>query len=475
MAFLQALPLILLLSLLASGRVAPVPACAAAIVLALPGIAATLPGDLPLARFLGEETARALFLGVQPVVILAGGLLFSLLAAPRAAAAPATPRRAYLAMLSGCFVETVTGFGVGAVFTLGAARGMGLGGTAAGVMALMSLCLAAWGGLGPGLALGAAVAGRPVAEVSLVTALPHAAWMLVLPPVLWGALGRAGLPVPGRERLAQAGMQVAVSALVLLNALFLPPEVVGVVAAGVVLLPALWRAAPPRGAAAWRRALAAIGPWALLTAALLLARSWQGAPAWRPFDGLPGVPVTHVGIVIWGVSLLILAGRADAPERLAETARRMRRPGAAMLLYVLLGRLLAGSGVAAALAAAIAGVLGPLAPYAVPPLGLLAGAVTGSNVGSASALMSVQAGLGAAAGLPPWLAPGLHNYAGAIGAGYSFAMTAMVCGLLADGTRPADLWRAALPLILSALLIGLAAVAALPVIAPALAPRLPTT
>ena len=60
---------------------------------------------------------------------------------------------------------------------------------------------------------------------------------------------------------------------------------------------------------------------------------------------------------------------------------------------------------ATALAAAIAGSLGPLAPYAIPPLGFLAGMVTGSNVGAASSLMAVQAGLGLAVGLPPWLAP----------------------------------------------------------------------
>ena len=69
-----------------------------------------------------------------------------------------------------------------------------------------------------------------------------------------------------------------------------------------------------------------------------------------------------------------------------------------------------------ALAGTMAGGLGPLAPYAIPPLGFLAGMVTGSNVGAASSLMPVQAGLGLATGLPPWLAPGLHNFAGSVGA-----------------------------------------------------------
>ena len=57
--------------------------------------------------------------------------------------------------------------------------------------------------------------------------------------------------------------------------------------------------------------------------------------------------------------------------------------------------------------------LGPLAPLAVAPMALLSGMVTGSNVGSNAALMPVQVALGAAAGLPPLLAPAIQNFAGA--------------------------------------------------------------
>jgi len=459
----EALPLLLLMGLLASGRVGPVPACLLALAASLPGVALALPPAVPLPRFLATESLRAAYLGVQPVVILAGGLLFSLAVAPRAEEpVQASPRRVYLMILAGSFVESVTGFAVGAVFTLGALRAMRIRGGPGGILALLSLWLVPWGGLGPGLALGAALAGRPVSEISMVTAFPQVAWMLCLPPVIWSALARAGLPVPPGERLAQMGMQAALAALVLVCARFLPAETVALVASGTLLLPALWHFAPPRDAGAKRQALAALGPWALLSACLLLARSWHTAPAWKPYADLPAVPVTHVAVVLWVVSLGFLAARADGLSRLGKAMRRMRRPAAAMMLYVLLGRWIAGSGVATALAAAIAGSLGPLAPYAIPPLGFLAGMVTGSNVGAASSLMPVQAGLGLAAGLPPWLAPGLHNFAGSVGAMHSFANTAMVCGLLADGTRPATLWRAALPVILSAMAAGWVAVALLP-------------
>ncbi|WP_458097293.1 hypothetical protein [Roseomonas sp. WA12] len=459
---LQALPLMLLLVLLGSGRVSPMPACLIALAASLPGISVSLPPDLPLPRFLALETLRAAFLGALPVATLSGGLLFSLVAAPHAAGPViASPRRAYLTVLAGSFVECVTGFGVGAVFTLAGLRSMGIGGITAGGLGMLSLWLAPWGGLSPGLALGAALAHRPMAEVSLVTALPHSVWLMVAPPVIWSLLRRGGMPVPRGERLAQLGLQGVFAVLVLVVGHVVPPETVGVVASGAVLVPALWFLAPPRDSAARQRALAAVGPWALLTACLLAARGWQGAPAWRPFLDLPALPVTHVAVVLWVVSLGFLLARRGNPARLRDAMARMRRPAGAMMLYVLLGRWLAGSGAATGLAHGIATGLGPLAPYAIPPLGMIGGIVTGSNVGAASAMMALQADLGLAAGLPPWLAPGIQNFSGGAGAIFSFAVTALICGLLADGTRPPALWRAVLPALIAVPIIGWAAVAIL--------------
>jgi lactate permease len=36
----------------------------------------------------------------------------------------------------------------------------------------------------------------------------------------------------------------------------------------------------------------------------------------------------------------------------------------------------------------------------------------------------------------------------------SFAVTAMICGLLADGTRPAQLWRLLAPSLAAVILLG---------------------
>jgi lactate permease len=443
---LQALPLVVLLALLGSGRASPVGACLAALAAALPAVLATLPEAAALPGFLAEQALRGLFLGLQPVAVISGGLLFhaAVTREERAAEAPApSPARVFAVTLPmGVFLESVTGFAVGAVFALSALRRMGLGGAPAGALALLALIMVPWGGLGPGTALGAALSGVPAQALSLGSAWLTAAWLVLLAPLFWSLSARAGLPVPGRERAVQAAMLATLAGLLVLSAATLPFELAGILSAGPVMLWALWRADPPRDP---RAALGRAAPYLLLTACLLAARLWRGTPALQPFPDYPPLPLTHVAVVLWLVAGGLLLARPDGAARTGAALDRARRPAVVLLLYVLLGRLLAGSGIAASLAAAAAGALGPLAPYAVAPLALLSGLVTGSNVGSNAALMPVQVALGTAADLPPGLAPAVQNFAGAAGVGLSLGVTAMICGLLADGTRPAQLWRLLLP------------------------------
>ena len=73
---LQAAPLLALLLLLATGRMGPLAACGVALALAVPAIAVTLPGSAGLPSFLADATLRAAFLALQPMAVVAGGLLF---------------------------------------------------------------------------------------------------------------------------------------------------------------------------------------------------------------------------------------------------------------------------------------------------------------------------------------------------------------------------------------------------------------
>jgi lactate permease len=458
---LQAAPLLLLVALLVSGRAGPVPAVMAALVAAVPAVLASLPAGTPALPVLAEETLRGAFLAAKPIGVVIGGLLLHAAVARdgQAGAARAEPRRIFAAtLLAGAFLESVTGFAVGAVFALSTLRGMGLGGPAAGAMALLSLTLVPWGGLGPGTALGAALVGLPAQELAFATAWPNAAWLPLLGPVLWRLCAAAGVAVPPGEKLVQALVLCVVSALLVASHPLFPFEAAGIIATGIPLLAVLWALDPPRDAAGWRAAARTLAPYVGVTVALLVARSWAGAPSWTPFPDLPGFALTHVAVVLWIYAGALLLAKPDGWARARGALLRARRPVAAMLLYVVLARWLAGSGAAQSLAEAAAAALGPLAPYAVPVFALGSGMVTGSNVGSNSALMPVQAALGRAAGLPELLAPTLQNFAGAAGAGMSFAVTAMICGLLADGTRPAQIWRLLLPSMAAVILIGWATV-----------------
>ena len=460
---LQALPLLLLIGLLFSGRVAALPAVLAALGAAIPAAFVSLPSNIALPGFLGEQVLRGAYLALQPMGVVLAGLLFHSAVSEAEASKDgqaATPRRIFIAtLLAGCFLESVTGFGVGAVFALASLRVMGIIGAPAGAMALLALCLIPWGGLGPGSLLGAALIGLPAQDVMRITALPNALWLLLLGPVLWRLCAAAGLAVPRAEKLAQMGYLLAVALLLVTCHWLLPFEVIGVIATGLPLIFALWRLAPPQDGAAWRKALARLGPYAFLTLTLLAARAVPNPPAWQPFADLPAFPITHVSLVLGAVALLLLARRAGAVALAQGAIKRGIRPAMIMLLYVLLARWMGESGATAALAREAAAALGPLAPYAVPPLGLMAGIVTGTNVGSNAALIPVQYKLGLAAGLPPVLAPGVHNFIGAAGAGMSFAVTGMVCGLLADGTKPVQLWRLLWPSLAAVLLLGWAAMA----------------
>jgi len=452
---LQALPLLVLLGLLLSGRAGPIIACLMALVTVLPAATLALPNGLvALPRFLSDEALRGAFLALAPIGVVTGGLLFHAAVADDAQATPRlpTPARIFAVTLPlGAFLESVTGFAVGAIFALGALRGMGIGGAVAGALALQALTLVPWGGLGPGTALGAALAGLPADAVARVAAWPSALWLIALAPLLWSLSARAGVPVPARERGIQAALLAAMAMLLIAANAALPFELAGVLAAGPVAAAALWRADPPRSlTAAWTVAW----PYLALVVALLGARLWPAPPAFAPFAGLPAFPLTHVAVVLWLVALALLARRGGLPTRAATALRRARKPALVMLLYVVFGRVFAGSGAASGLAVAAAEGLGPLAPYAVPSMALLAGIVTGSNIGANAALMPVQVALGAAAGLPPALAPGIHNFAGGAGAGMSIGVLSMLCAVLADGTKPAAIWRLLAPSLALVLALG---------------------
>jgi lactate permease len=361
------------------------------------------------------------------------------------------------AFLLGPFTETVTGFGVGLVFALASFRRIGVSGAAAAAIALLSQVLIPWGGLGPGTAVGAALADVPAQALATRSAWLLAGEYVFLLPMFWRLAALAGHPVPGARRPAQAGW-VAATGLLLVGLHYVVPwEICGLLATGPVLAVKLLCDRPPRTVAARRAAAAAATPYLLLAGVLLASRLWRDAPALHPFPDLPSLPLNHAVIALWLVGLILIARKRHPSRAIGAALHRARRPALALLLFVILARLLSNAGVPQALAGALAAELGASAPFAAPLLAGIAGFVAGTNVGSNAAMMTLQAALGRVAGLGATVLPGVQN--GTLFLILSPQLTTIASGLAGGGATPARIWRLAWPIFILALGAGLAAVA----------------
>ena len=451
---LHAAPLVVLVGLLASGRVGPAPACALALLCSLPVVWAASGGAL--AGFAAEQTIRGAWLAFPAMAIVSGGLLFQAGTVRPAAEAERVGAGDMFtaAFLLGPFTESVTGFGVGSIFAIGVMQRAGATGALAAAMGLLSLCLVPWGGLGPGSALGAALAEVPATPMLARNAVQAAVFMLALLPLFWRWAAAAGHPVQPRARLTQAGWVAASGGLLVLWSRLLPWELAGMLATGPLLVGRLLSAAPPHGRAAWRRALVLAMPYAALAGAILLARLWASPPSWQPLPGLPALPLTHVAALIWLVAAAILAVRRIPPW---PSLRRARRPVLAILSFVVLSRWLAAAGTPAVLAGGMEALLGPFARYGTPALALLSGFVGGSNVASNAMMMTLQAALGRLQGLPASLLPAVQNFVGAQASMYSPQVVGVFGGLA--GVTPGPVWRLAWPVFVILLVIGIASMA----------------
>ena len=453
---LQAMPLLVLVGLLASGRAGPVAACALAMVLSLPAALLHLDGAGALPGFLGGSLVQGAWLALVPVGIIVGGMVFHTAIPEPSGPAAGDPADTVFtaAFLLGPFTETVTGFGVGLVFSLGVMRRAGIGGLNAALMALISQVFIPWGGLGPGTAIGAALAGIPPGDLAAASAWLASAVLLLLLPAFWVWCGRCGYPVSAGKRFAQLGWVASLAVLLIGAHAFAPWELCGALATGAVLTVRLLVASPPRNFSALGQMVRAASPYLLLIGILLASRLWPDPPRWAPLPRMPELPANHAMFGIWLAALLQLGRSPLAGKRFAGALKRAGRPALVLLSFVLFSRVLTNAGVPQGLALALAATFGGAAPYAGPLLAGLGGFLAGTNVGANSAMMPLQAELGRIAHLPPTLLPSVQN--GTAFLLVSPQLTAIAASVA--GTSQWEIWRQAWPIPLAALAVGVAAI-----------------
>ena len=461
MLLIQSLPLIALVVLLASGRAGPMRSCVIAALLALPAAWLGMADKASFVPFINRSIIEGLWLAFIPVGIITGGLIFNGGVQQRAQAASSKHGdivdHAFTAsFLLGMFTETVTGFGVGTVFAIGAIRSLGLAGAPAAAIALMAQNAIPWGGLGPGSAIGAALAGIDAQAMSERNAMMLAASLMALLPMFWWWCSKLGLTLHKAMLLRQFLWMALLGGLLIGLHFVLPWQLCGMVASGTVLSARLLLADPPKDWMGVFRRASAVWPYAMLATLLLAGQAWHGAPSWRPFAELPAIGINHPMVAIWLAAIILLALQGqewgNEPSVALAAIQRAKRPALAMLSFVVLARLLTNAGIPVALATSLVASFGSAAPFASPFLAAIAGFFAGSNVGSNSTMMPLQAALGRASGLGPLVLPAVQN--GTLALVISPQLTAVASSLIGGGVTPAKLWRIMWPVAAVGLIAG---------------------
>ncbi|MDW8443439.1 MAG: L-lactate permease [Acetobacteraceae bacterium] len=348
------------------------------------------------------------------------------------------------------------------MFALGDLRALGVSGSLAGALSLFSQVLIPWGGLGPGTAVGAALAGVDPARLGAVNAWLSAVWLILLLPPLWRLACLAGLPASPRDKAAGLTTLLALGALLIVASRFVGVEAAGLLALGPVLACRLWNSVGR--VRAWRMAL----PYLLLSGLLIGTRLLRPVEwilvsllSFRPWDDLPALaPLHHPAGLVLVVTLPFLVSLSARRAIVLTALRRAVRPSLLFLAYGALARLVGGSGAARAVARAVSAQADLLLPFLVPLFGAAGGFFTGTNVGSNALLMPIQAELAGSLGLPLVVVAAVQNFAGSAFCLVAPMRLGATAALAGEGAEPAAIGRLIGPAAGLALAVAAAAVVA---------------
>ena len=251
---LSLLPLLLVIALLASGRVSALVAGLAGLAATLAASATLVMGSAPdaggtdaVAALFRREVPAGLWLSWHVIAIVVTGVFFHRANQARATAGSAgtieaTPRRLFsVCFLLAPFAESVTGFGVGYIIALAALRRLGIGGLPALLLGLYSQSLVPWGALAIGTTVGATLAGLTPNELGLLCALLQIPIHLLYLALYWRFAREAGLPVPLAQKLDDLAWTALLLGLVWLVNLASDVEIAAAAPTAFLLALRYWR------------------------------------------------------------------------------------------------------------------------------------------------------------------------------------------------------------------------------------------
>ena len=422
--FLSALPVLAVIAALLAGA-RSLHAALAGVVLAVLGIAVAFP--LTAQEALGA-TKIWLPVLIEVLLIVGGGLLLSEVL--RAAGAQKALAQwilgqtgngvgAVLLVVHGVtpFAESLTGFGIGITIGIPLLIHCGLPARKVAVIGLLGLCAVPWGSMGPGTLIAATMAGLPLDDLGLASA-----YVSVIPFVLTGVVAAWLASAPG-ERFS-AVLQGIFSGLVLTVAVSFFNATVGTAPAGalgalVVIVMFLMRGRFSQRAATLasthepRVALEPVGQRGLLAYAVLLAGVLITGVIVKALK-LPAATHMLASPALWlFVAAAFFARGVPSGDSLQRAGRSWSQVAPVTGMFIVLGVLMAVSGMATQLAHALAAG-GRWYLFAAPFVGALGGFVTGSNTGANAMFAATQAEIAQALGVSvlPFMA--VHNVSAAL-------------------------------------------------------------
>lgn len=306
------------------------------------------------------------------------------------------------------FAESVTGFGLGVIVGIPLLRHIGLSPAKSAVTALLGLVLVPWGSLAPGTLIAAQLGGVDFVQVGVWSAIFTLPVLLIATPaILLIAVGRA----EAWRSIPDAIAVVVVMWLTLIGAnLLLGPPLAGVAASVITILLILAIARlvernPPRTERALGRALL---PYAVLIGGLLSSSLLVRLVPLGVFGRILGSPALWL-LLTGALSFWLLRIRRDQAAALLRTSSTRGVPVAfTTMLFLILGGLMAASGMSAHLAEAASG-MGSLYLFFIPLVGAIGGYITGSNSGASAMFSASTADAAVALGSDPLTAVAAQN------------------------------------------------------------------
>jgi len=320
---------------------------------------------------------------------------------------------------------------------------MGLSPISAVIFSLFSQILVPWGALGVGTIVGAGIAGMPLAELGVRSAILSAPLLFGYLLVFWVLVAQEGWKVSAAQRLDDVLWIAALAVMLYLANRYIAVETGSLMATSILLVLRYWRDVRPTPEA-WRTMIRTATPYAMLTGILLATRAFPTVAEslrhlwiWQPGTDFPAFPVFYhvsfwllVSAVIFG-AMRRLAGRRWAAA-FEGTWKNAKIPIAVTLVYVVMAQFMGASGIAASLAQSWASITGNYAVFATPLFAAIAGFLTSSNIGSNAMVMPIQSGLASHGQYDLGWVAALQNTTGSNFTMLSAARVAMGCSLLGN-------------------------------------------